>query len=365
MAGGRHDGRRDNQSEMAMIAPIRERSDWRGTDLDPSAWLTRLEPAQADEVRAALAAVRASGKGYHDLTREDFPLPTLAPLLAKVAGILEDGIGFQLVRGFPVDGLSKDDLRMIFWGLGKHLGTAVSQSSRGDLIGDVRDMHLNVGPGLQRGYNSNVGQGFHTDSCDVSALFVLRQGISGGDSRLLSAVAVHNEMLRLRPDLVALLYEPFYWSWQGQQRPGELPYYQQPVFSVQDGKFCCRIIAAHIHSAQAFPDVPRLTAAQCEAIALVAEICARPEFHVHFKMEPGDLEIMNSHVTFHGRTTFEDGPTEETTRHLLRMWLAMPGSRPLSPLMGALYRDQRAGAVRGGFPSTSGVHLYETKVTTD
>jgi hypothetical protein len=50
---------------------------------------------------------------------------------------------------------------------------------------------------------------------------------------------------------------------------------------------------------------------------------------------------------------------------LLRMWLAVPNSRPLSPLMATIYQDQRAGAVRGGFPSRTGKHVFNTYVMTD
>ncbi len=349
-----------------MRTPIQGRADWRRADLQPSReWLTELTPAEAAEVRQAFATAKSRGAGLATMVRDDFPLPTLSRKLAAALDEIETGRGFHVLRGFPVDGFSKDDLRLIYWGLGKHLGTAVSQSFRGDLIGDVRDFHLAAGLATARGYTSNGGQGFHTDSCDVSALFVLRQGIGGGESRVESAIAIHNEMLRLRPDLVEVLYRPFHWSWQGQERAGEKPYYEQPVFSVEDGHFCCRIIAGHIQSAQLFPEVPRLTPAQSEAIELLQSLCAREEFQVNFMMRPGDLELLNSHVTFHGRTRFEDGPDEARQRHLLRMWLSVPNSRPLSPLMGGLYRDRRPGAVRGGFPSRSGAHVYETRVTTD
>lgn len=345
---------------------IEGRADWRRSDVqDSDTWITQLTAADAVEVRAAVAIARARGKTCTNLEREDFPLPTVSAKLIAVRDKIEDGLGFHLIRGFPTDGFGKDDLRLIFWGLGKYFGTAISQSLRGDLIGDVRDMHLKGDPATARGYTSNGGQGFHTDSCDVSALFVLRQGVSGGESRVESAVAIHNEMLRLRPDLAEVLYQPFYWSWQGQEEPGQPPYYQQPVFSKQDDAFACRIISPHIYSAQAFPAVPRLTPEQIEAINFIHELCGREEFQVNFLMRPGDLEILNSHVTFHGRTQFEDGPDDATTRHLLRMWLSTPTSRPLSPMMSALYRDQRAGAVRGGFPSRTGTHVFETRVSTD
>ncbi|WP_434106121.1 TauD/TfdA family dioxygenase [Paraburkholderia caffeinilytica] len=358
-------GRPNRAGQNPTIRPVVCRADWRPKTLQTDDWCIDLTALQAAEVRQALAHVRQTGKSFDDLTSADFPLPTLASILAGLREQLENGIGFRLVRNFPTDGLGKEDLRMIFWGLGKHLGTAVTQSARGDLIGDVRDLHLNAASGKMRAYTSNLSQSFHTDSCDVAALFVLRQGISGGDSHVVSAVAIHNEMLRVRPDLVETLYQPFYWSWQDQEAPGELPYYQQPVFCVHDGIFACRVIGAHIHSAQAFPEVPRLTPAQVEALDMIQALSASPEFQMTFRMCPGDLEILNNHVVLHGRTRFEDGTTEETTRHLLRMWLSVPDSRALSPLMGTIYRDLTPGVVRGGFPSRSNTYMYETKVMTD
>ena len=77
-------------------------------------------------------------------------------------------------------------------------------------------------------------------------------------------------------------------------------------------------------------------------------------------IEPGDIQLLNNHVTLHSRTEFEDWPEEDRKRHLLRMWLSMPNTRELSPLMGAIYQDQRGGTVRGGFPSRTGAHSFET-----
>ncbi len=65
-------------------------------------------------------------------------------------------------------------------------------------------------------------------------------------------------------------------------------------------------------------------------------------------MEPGDVQLINSHVTFHNRTAFEDWPEPERRRHLLRLWLSVPSSRPLSPSLAPVYGDTRPGATRGG-----------------
>src|SRR5471030_3210960 len=123
-----------------MRSPIDSPADWRGPDLmRGTEWVHQLTPDEIAEIAAALAAARDRGCTLASLTREDFPLPTVAKLIARARDELENGRGLFLIRGFPSESYGKDDLRLIYWGLGKHIGTAVSQSSQGDLLGDVRN----------------------------------------------------------------------------------------------------------------------------------------------------------------------------------------------------------------------------------
>jgi len=176
-------------------------------------------------------------------------------------------------------------------------------------------------------------------------------------------VAIRDKIANTWPQLHELLQEPFYWSWKGQEAEGELPYYQQPIFSYEGGRFSSRYIKTHILSAQEFPDVPRLTEMQRMAMSAIDLLANDPQFHYSMMFEPGDFQFLNNHITYHARTEFDDYPEENRRRHLLRMWLSVPNSRPLSAGMTAIYRDPTAGAVRGGFPSRVAGHVYETKVS--
>jgi hypothetical protein len=167
-------------------------------------------------------------------------------------------------------------------------------------------------------------------------------------------------MLRRDPDLTEVLYQPFNWSLQGQEAPSESPYYQQPVFHMHDGHFASRYVRAQIYGAEKFAGAAPLTAKQRAALDLLNTVADEPEFHFRMMLEPGDLEILNNHLTMHARTEFKDSDKPDTNRHLLRLWLSMPNSRPLSPLMGYIYRDQRPGAVRGGFRALSEARVHET-----
>jgi hypothetical protein len=336
-------------------------ADWRAAEMAARKdWIHELTGDEIAELRSALAHVKVLGKTLATMTCEDFPLPTLSALVGHCRDFLENSAGLFLIRGFPAAEYDKGDLRLLYWGLGKHMGTAVSQSANGDILGDVRNMNVDMNSPNGRGYTSNQKLTYHTDSCDVVGLFVLRTARSGGLSMIASSVAVHNEIARIRPDLLEVLYQPFYWSWQSQEVPGTTPYYQQPIFNQHGGKFSCRYVRTHIISAQRFEDVPRLTPQQEEAMALFDSLAGSEVFHFSMMFKPGDIQLLNNHVTVHSRTAFEDYDEAEKKRHLLRMWMSVPNSRTLSAGMHTIFQDQSAGAVRGGFPSRTGKLIYET-----
>lgn len=343
------------------------KSNWLAADMqDQSKWIIPLTGQQIDALDLALRAALAAGATMATLNRNNFVLRYFDGLISDVQERLENGHGVVVLRGFPALNYTKDELRMLYWGLGLYLGTAVSQSSKGDLLGDVMDFGSDVNSATGRGYMSSQGLGFHSDTSDVVALMVLRAAKTGGLSKICSAVAVRNEIARTRPDLLDVLHQPFNWSWKGQEVPGQTPYYQQPIYSEHQGKFCSRHIPPHILVApEQSPELPAVTAQQIEAMKLINTLANDERFHFCMMFEPGDIQLLNNHVTYHSRTEFEDYPESDRKRHLLRMWLSVPNSRELSPLMSAIYRDQRTGAVRGGFPSRTGQHSFETVAAKD
>ena len=104
-------------------------------------------------------------------------------------------------------------------------------------------------------------------------------------------------------------------------------WYATPVFNVHDGWFSANIEPTCIGSVERFPDVPRKSELQREAIAEVQRIAEERHFSMGFR--PGDIQLINSRVTFHTRSAYEEHPEPERKRHLLRIWLKCPDGRPL------------------------------------
>ena len=176
---------------MIRFSPIDEPSVWLGADIQESPrWIHHLQENEIAELRTALAQFQASGKTLAAMTKADFPLPTVAARLATMLDELETGLGLYLLRGFPALTHDTDALRAIYWGIGLHCGTAVSQSKRGDVLGDVRDLGTaHDGPEF-RGYTSNGALPYHADAADLTGLFCLRAARRGGLSRIVSTAAI-------------------------------------------------------------------------------------------------------------------------------------------------------------------------------
>lgn len=337
---------------------IESPADWRGPDISRrDDWIHVLSADEVKEIEAAVRGARAAGLDISQIERDNFPLPRFARVAEHALEELENGCGMFLVRGVPVKDWSVDDARLAYWGLGKYLGTAVTQSRKGDVLGDVRDLDV-FNKSLGRGYQSHQKLNFHTDSCDVVGLLVRRTARRGGLSKIASSVAMHNQMLKERPELVELLYQPF-----TMYSPDREATWTQPFFSMQDGRFSCKSGKLYLTLAQQkFPELPRLTPAQLEALELFDGIPAREDFHFTMMFQPGDLQLLNNHVTLHARTDFEDFEEPDAKRHLFRLWLSVPNSRALSPLMEGAFRDIRPGAVRGGYPGRTGRIVFESLV---
>src|SRR6185295_12483318 len=188
-------------------------ADWRGADIsERTGWIHQLSDSEVKEIESAVRGVRSAGLDISRVERDNFPLPRFSRIAERALEELENGCGMFLIRGIPVKDWSIDEARMAYWGLGKHLGTAVTQSKKGDVLGDVRDLDV-FNKGLGRGYQSHQKLNFHTDSCDVVGLLVRRTAKAGGLSKIASSVALHNQLLRERPDLVEELYRPWtMWS---------------------------------------------------------------------------------------------------------------------------------------------------------
>lgn len=324
---------------------------WYSDDLrQDQSWILKMTDQQAAGFTAAMQHAKASGKDLLDMTAADFPLSeTSAAILTQAFRSTQEHWGLCLLKGFPVQDWSQDDARLAYWGIGLHAGVARTQNRASDVMTDVRDSGATYKSKSGRGYNTNAALDFHADSCDVVALLCLQPAKSGGQSKVTNSIALCAEIARRRPDLVDVLKQPIFHSYQGTQSPSQPPFYNCPLLGSLPGHFAFRANRKNTIAAQEdFSDVPALSQQQIEALDLIDEITADPLFCYSMWLERGDLQLLNNYVMLHSRTEFEDHEDFEKRRHLLRLWLSVPDSQPLPAEWETYFGDVRAGAVRGG-----------------
>jgi hypothetical protein len=324
-------------------------SAWFGRDLRgrEDEWIYTLSQRETAEIEAAVAAVRTRGLDIAEIGRADFPLPTFGAVLDRLGEEISNGRGFVLIRGLPVEDRPITDSAAAYWGIGTYLGNARSQNAKGHLLGHVRDLGLATSDPNVRTYQTTERQHFHTDSCDIVGLLCLKTAKRGGLSSIVSSMAIYNVMTTKRPDLVRRLFQPFPTDRRGEVPAGRKPFFEIPVYNEHAGYLSVLYSRPYITSGQRFAEARRLSPEDIEALDMFDALANDPELRLDMELRPGDMQFLHNHTILHDRTAFEDWPEPERKRHLLRLWLAAPGARPLPPVYAERYGSTTIGD-RGG-----------------
>lgn len=336
------------------LEPVPTPPAWDGSVIEDDAWIWRPTVEEITEVDNAVAHAKATKKSILDMEKEDFPMPSMEKKLANMVQSLEQGHGFCLIRGFPMEGYSLEDIKLRFWAFGQHLGYLSPQNNMGHLIGDVRDNRDQLPPEqvAERAYNSNRYLGYHCDTTDIVALLCIRPAKKGGTSTIMSSPMLYNIMLEERPDLLPELFKPFPFGYPVNEIPAGHPgYYTSPIFSICNGVLSCHLI----------PDVIRegieiwkkygkeLSDKQQEAFRYLEDLTEnRTDLRLDMNFQPGDMQFLNNHTVLHARTDFVDHPELEKRRHLLRIWVTLrEGGRELAPGFAEFDPSPANGILRG------------------
>jgi hypothetical protein len=331
------------------LVDIDTRAAWTVADLEgDTRWIETLDDAARRDLTNAVRAAHDPARSLFDYQRADFDLGRAWTPITRCLREIKEGRGFALLRGLPRDGLSSAEFELLTWAIGLHIGVARPQGKASQYLSAVRDAGIAYRTARGRGYSSAAELDFHTDSADIALLTCYNVAKSGGESMVSSSVTTHNVMVRERPNLAALLYQPLYFSRQREQAPDEAPFYPNPVWDEAGGLLYCKWNRNRVIQAQAMEGVPALTPLQHEAMDYLDEILRRPELMYATYLRPGDMQMLNNHVTLHSRTAFEDHDDPALKRCLFRLWLAPPDWPALPRSWRPAYGSVAAGTVRGG-----------------
>jgi Taurine catabolism dioxygenase TauD, TfdA family len=284
--------------------------------------LTGDEVAALDEL-----LTRNRGRAVTDIARADFAHPAINAMMTEARDQIMTGRGSIILAHPEIGRYSREDYERLYWGLGTHLGQGVAQSRLGDKIGYVRKDEDNP---TGRGYLGDQELRPHTDFHEILSLASVEKAASGGDGGLVSSVALHNEILATRPDLLPALYEGFYHGHNpkaGTVGRAVSPH-KVPIFCYVDGQVSCYYHTVFMRFATEIMDRP-FPRDLAEAMAYLNQLAVRPDIQANFMLEPGEMMFWHNWTNFHSRTAFSNSSTQK--RLLLRLWLNVENGRAVAP----------------------------------
>jgi hypothetical protein len=299
--------------------PIQDASAWdRDAMQRDTSWVHLLTPRHIAEIDAVVEGLRRHRRTLETVTPEDFAFPTLGVFLRRFLWHDLGDRGFGIIRGLPLERYSAAEACMVYWGMGTHLGIGVSQSPKGERLGDVRSTGADLSDLNARGYQTSAELSFHNDPGDVVGLLCLKKAREGGLSSLVSATTIYNTVLAERPDLLPLLARGFEYNRRGQEARFLQPISDRiPIYTNVDGDLSMRYVRQLIETARVKMDMP-LQEDEREALDYLDSVTRRPELVLSMMLEPGDMEFANNYTTLHSRTRYEDHADPTQWRHLQR-----------------------------------------------
>jgi len=256
-----------------------------------------------------------------------------------------------LVRGFPVAGPVAETYRL-YWAFGALLGQPVPQNGRGHLLGEVTDRGSQYGADpFARGYTSTDEMVFHNDAGDVAGLLCVRDAKAGGDSSVVSSMAIYEaavetgdeRLLRAlgRGFRVVVRDDADTSAHMGRTGSRAVTERRLPVFWAWNGRLSG---AVNLKSVGVVPQVSGepMDAEEALAFGFLSETAEREDLKHTFRLTPGDLLLVHNLVVLHKRSKFEDFADLDRKRLLLRLWLALDIGRGLPPEMAGLRRGFNA-----------------------
>ena len=301
-----------------------ERMRWLARDISPSDWIVEMTPEALDEIDRLAAYLRHNPLPVLQRRVEAMPLPACRALMARMKGILDDGVGFAVLDRLPMDDYSDDTLVEIYWLLGQCIGRPVAQKWNGEMIYHVTDTGAAYAYGT-RGSHTSVELNFHTDNAfaralpDYVGLFCRQPAKSGGVSRFCSLYSVHDRMLDRYPEELERLYRPVFYDRQKEHAEGAEPVCLAPYFGWRGGRMFARANASLIRKGYEVAGEP-MDAPLVAALDAIDEVCADPELWFEGPLQRGQVQYLNNHEIGHYRSAFEDYDEPERKRHLYRLW---------------------------------------------
>jgi alpha-ketoglutarate-dependent taurine dioxygenase len=313
--------------------PIGGRQAWTRSDVADADYRVTLSHTARNELLEAAKTLRRQPVPLLALRPDSLDLPACRAAMEEVRAILTEGIRFALLDRLPIEELSLEEAKALYWMLSSMLARPVAQKLDGTIVYDVHDTGRQALPGSGvRPDKTNIDLQFHNDNAynfmmpQFVGLLCVRPAKEGGMSRVMSFATAHNALRERHRDLLPRLYQPFWFDRQREFHPGEPSTFSAPLFIRDRERLNARLSLHQIRGGYALrgETMDNETAAAVEAIK---EVFADEALQCRFRLQAGEIQFVANREIGHSRTEFHDFDEAERRRLLIRLWLRNEGAQ--------------------------------------
>ena len=313
--------------------PITGRQAWTRANVRERDYRVVLPDTARRELLDAAATLRRQPVPLLALRADSLDLPACRAAMEDVRAILTDGVRFALLDRLPIEQLSLDEAKALYWILSSMLARPVAQKLDGTIVYDVHDTGRQALPGSGvRPDKTNIDLQFHNDNAynatlpEFVGLLCVRPAREGGMSRVMSFATAHNTLRARHGEVLPRLYEPFWFDRQREFHPGEPETFSAPLF-VRDGeRLKARLSLHQIRGGYALKGgaMDNQTTAAVEAIK---RVFTDESLQFQFHLKAGEIQYVANREVGHSRTEFHDYEESDRRRLLIRLWLRNEGAQ--------------------------------------
>jgi len=324
--------RRMNQPAI-VDRTITGREAWTRDDIDDDDYRIALPREAQSELLDAVKTLRRQPVPLLALRSDSVDLPACRATMEKVRTILTHGSRFALLQGLPLEALSLDEAKSLYWILSSMLARPVAQKLDGTMIYDVHDTGRKALPGSGvRPDKTNIDLQFHNDNSynatmpEFVGLLCVRPAKDGGLSRVMSFATAHNALRERHREVLPRLYQPFWFDRQREFHPGEPETFSAPVFIRNGERLQARLSLHQIRGGYTLKG-GKMDNETTAALEAVKDVFADGALQYQFRLQAGDIQYVANREIGHSRTEFLDFEEAERRRLLIRVWLRNEGAQ--------------------------------------
>ena len=254
----------------------------------------------------------------------DFPILEHEILKLEESYLIQ-GNGFFILDGSCLENFSNENVKEIFRIISTCFGQLYVQNIKNEKFVTITDEGKSMKTG-GRYHQTKEGGSFHTDSPqwskvpDFVGLLCIRPAKIGGISKFVSAYTIHNQILKLNPDFLKLLYKKFHFDKRNEFQKNESPTTFEPIFKYEDNELKFRYLRNYIDDGQKIVKQP-LSSEQNHVLDQLDNAIHDENFSVSYDLSQYDMTFFNNHRIIHGRTSFEDYMESDKKRYMVRVWI--------------------------------------------